>query len=121
VIANLYSPDPQGGQDRPAFKLDAPTEQAIVRLTKDPKSTIRGEAMELLGETQDKKYADIFVPALNDQSYEVIDQASKALGTVKDPRALDALTKLTATKSWKGRIMIAGLNGLAELGRQKSF
>jgi len=121
VIANLYSPDPQGGQDRPAFKLDPPTEQAVIRLTKDPKSTIRGEAMELLGETQDKKYADIFVPALNDQSYEVIDQASKALGTVKDARALDALTKLTATKSWKGRIMIAGLDGLTKLGDKRAF
>jgi aminopeptidase N len=121
VIANIYSPDPQPGHDRPAFKLDGAVEAALIRLTKDPKSIIRGEAMELLGETQDKKYADIFVPALNDQSYEVIDQAALALGRVKDPRALDALTKLTATKSWKGRVMIAGLNGLAELGDKRAF
>jgi hypothetical protein len=58
---------------------------------------------------------------LNDQSYEVIDQAASALGTVKDPRAFDALTKLTATKSWKGRIMNAGLDGLAELGDKRAF
>lgn len=121
VIANLYSPDPKPGQERAAFNLDGPVEQTVVRLTKDPKSVIRGDAIELLGETQDKKYADIFVPALNDQSYEVIDQASAALARVKDPRALDALTKLTATKSWKGRIMVAGLNGLAELGDKRGF
>ncbi|MEO8042998.1 MAG: M1 family aminopeptidase [Acidobacteriota bacterium] len=121
VIANIYSPDPQPGQDRPAVKLDGTVEAALIRLTKDPKTIIRGEALELLGETQDKKYADIFLPALNDQSYEVIDQAALALGRVKDPRALDALTKLTATKSWKGRVMIAGLNGLAELGDKRAF
>lgn len=121
VIANIYSPDPQPGKVRAAFTLDAHVEQAIIRLTKDPKSIIRGEAMELLGETQDKKYADIFLAALNDQSYEVIDQAAVALGRIKDARALDALTKLTATKSWKGRIMIAGLNGLAELGDKRAF
>ena len=121
VIANLYSPDPGLGEQRAAFKLEGAVEQGVIRLTKDPKSLVRGDAIELLGETQDKKYADLFYPALNDQSYEVIDQASLALGRVKDPRALDALTKLTATKSWKGRIMIAGLNGLAELGDKRSF
>jgi aminopeptidase N len=121
VIANIYSPDPLPGQDRPAFKLDGAVEAALVRLAKDPKSVIRGDAIELLGETQEKKYADIFLPALNDQSYEVIDQAALALARVKDPRALDALTKLTATKSWKGRVMIAGLNGLAELGDKRAF
>jgi aminopeptidase N len=121
VIANIYSPDPRPGQERAAFKLDGPVEQAVIRLTKDPKSLIRGDAIELLGETQDKKYADIFVPALNDQSYEVIDQAAAGLGRVKDPRALDALMKLTTTKSWKGRVMIAGLNGLAELGDKRAF
>jgi aminopeptidase N len=121
VIANLYSPDPAPGQERAAFKLDGRTEQTVVRLAKDPKSLIRGDAIELLGETQDKKYADIFVPALSDQSYEVIDQAAGALGRVKDPRALESLNKLVGIKSWKGRIMIAGLNGLAELGDQRGF
>lgn len=121
VIANLYSPDPRPGQERPAFKLDEPVEQALIRLTKDQKGIIRGEAIELLGETQDKKYADIFVPALNDQSYEVIDQAALALARVKDARAFDSLAKLTATKSWRGRVMVAGLNGLAELGDKRGF
>lgn len=121
VIANLYSPDPQPGQGRPAFKVEGPVEQALIRLTKDQKGIIRGEAMELLGETQDKKYADIFVRALNDQSYEAIDQAALALGRVKDPHAFDALAKLTTTRSWRERVMVAGLNGLAALGDKRGF
>jgi aminopeptidase N len=104
VIANIYSPDPRPGQERPAFSLDAATEAAAIRLTKDPQSLIRGDAIELLGETQNKKYADMFVPALNDRSYSVIGQAAAALGRTKDPRAFVALSKLVATQSWRGRI-----------------
>jgi aminopeptidase N len=121
VIANIYSPDPKPGQERPAFTLDSATEAAVIRLTKDPQSLIRGDAIELLGETQNKKYADMFVPALNDRSYFVIDQAAGALGRTKDARAFDALSKLVATPSWRGRIMTAGLNGLAELGDKRGF
>ncbi len=121
VIANIYSPDPQPGQARPPAKLDANVEAAVIRLTKDPKSLIRGDAIELLGETQDKKHTPVFLAAVNDQSYEVIDQAALALGRVKDPKAFDALAKLAATPSWRGRIATAGLNGLAALGDKRGF
>jgi HEAT repeat protein len=121
VIANLYSPNPPPGQERPAFKLDANVEAAVLRLAKDEQSLIRGDAIELLGETQDKKYAGVFVPALNDRSYGVIDQAATALARTKDPRAYDALVKLTTSPSWKNRIQIAGLQGLAELGDKRAF
>ena len=121
VIANIYSPDPRPGQERPAAKLDAGVEAAVVRLTRAKEVQIKGDAMELLGETRDKKFADIFMANLNDPSYEVIDQASLALARVKDPRAFDALVKLTATPSWKGRIQMAGLNALAELGDARAF
>lgn len=121
VIANIYSPDPAPGQARPAAKLDANVEAAVVRLTKDKESVIRGDAIELLGETQDKKYAPIFLAAVNDRSYEVIDQTSLALGRVKDAKAFDALAKLAATESWRGRIATAGLTGLAELGDKRAF
>jgi hypothetical protein len=121
VVANIFSPDPKPGQERPGFTLDPTTEAAVLRLTKDPESLIRGDAIELLGETQNKKYADLFVPALSDRSYTVIDQSAAALGRTKDPRAFDALSKLVATPSWHGRIMIAGLNGLAELGDKRAF
>jgi len=49
------------------------------------------------------------------------DQAANALGQTKDPRAYDALIKLTKTPSWHGRIQIAGLTGLGELGDKRSF
>src|SRR5262249_20507471 len=121
VTANIYSPDPQPGQERAAFKLDPSVEAAVLRLVKDKESLIRADAIQLLGETQDKKYGDIFYSALNDRSYGVIDQASEALGRIKDPRAFDSLAKLVSTPSWKGRIMTAGLDGLAELGDKRAF
>jgi hypothetical protein len=121
VIANIYSPDPSPGQARGAAKLDANVEAAVIRLTKDPQSLIRADAIALLGETQDKKYADYALPMLTDQSYSVIDEASMALARMKEPRAFDPLIKLTATPSWKGRIQIAGFTALGELGDKRAF
>ena len=121
VVANIYSPDPQLGQDRSPAKFDEPVAQAVVRMTKDQNSLTRGDALELLGETQDAKYADLFVNALNDQSYFVIDQAALALGRVKGPKALDALSKLTTGTTWRSRVEGAGLRGLAELGDKRAF
>lgn len=121
VVANLYSPDPGPGADRPAAKLDDAVLQAVIRMTKDENSLVRGDAIELLGETKDPKYADMFISALDDRSYSVIDQSALALGRVKSPRAFDALAKLTTASSWHGRIENAGLRGLAELGDKRAF
>lgn len=120
-IANIYSPDPAPGQERPAAKLDANVEAAVLRLAKDPQSLIRADAIELLGETRDAKYVPIYVAALEDKSYSVIDQAANALGLTKDAKAFDALSKLVATPSWQGRIQNAGLTGLAALGDKRAF
>ena len=92
-----------------------------MRLTKDKETGIRGDAIELLGETQDKRFGDMLLAGLSDRSYEVIDQSALGLARVKDPRAYEALIKLTSTPSWKGRIQIAGFNGLAELGDPRGF
>lgn len=120
-VAAVYSPDPPQGRERAAAKLDDATSQVILRLAKDKQSLIRADAIKLLGETKDVKYANVFTSALNDQSYGVIDQAAIALAAVKDPKAYDSLTKLTSTSSWKGRIETAGLRGLAELGDKRAF
>ncbi len=120
-VANVFSPDPPRGQERPAAKLDAAAESLAMKLAKDKESLIRADAIEFLGETQDKKYADVYLAALSDRSYAVIDQAANALGLSKDARSYDALMKLTTTPSWHGRIQIAGLNGLGELGDKRSF
>jgi len=121
VIANIYSPDPSPGQERPVVRLDANVEAATVRLTKDAQAPIRADAYELLGETRDAKHTALYVAALDDRSYGVIDQAASALATTKDVRAYDALVKLTNTPSWKGRIQIAGLRGLGELGDKRGL
>ncbi|MBK7394471.1 MAG: HEAT repeat domain-containing protein [Chloracidobacterium sp.] len=121
VIANIYSPDPPPNQKRPPAKLDANVEAAVIRLTKDKEAPIRSDAIELLGETQDKKYADIYLAALSDLSYGVIDYAASGLGQAKDPRAFDALAKLANTPSWKGRIQSAALIGLAWLEDKRGF
>lgn len=120
-IASIFSPDPPRGKERPAFKLDANVEAVVLRLAKAKEPGIRGDALELLGETQDKKYADLLLAGLSDPSYSVIDQSALAIARVKDERAYEALSKLTATRSWKGRIQIAGFNGLAELGDKRGF
>ena len=121
VIANIYSPDPPPGQARPAVKLDANVEAAVIRLTKHARSSVRGDALELLGETQDKKHSELLLAGLNDRSYEVVDQSALAIARIKDARAFDALAKLTTTPSWKGRIQSAGLTGLGELGDKRAF
>jgi len=120
-IASIFSPDPPRGKERPAFKLDANVEAVVLRLAKAKEPGIRGDALELLGETQDKKYADLLLAGLSDPSYSVIDQSALAIARVKDERAYEALSKLTATRSWKGRVQIAGFNGLAELGDKRGF
>jgi HEAT repeat protein len=121
VLADIYSPDPPRGQERPPAVYDANVLEAFTRLTKDKQSIIRSDTIKDLGETKDPKYTPLYLSALDDRSYAVIDQAAVALARTKDPRALDALVKLTNTPSWKGRIQIAGLNGLAELADRRSF
>lgn len=121
VVAALESPDPAPGQERPAAQLSANTVAVAQRLAKDPQSLIRADAIRLLGETKDPKYADLYLTALGDRSYAVIETAAAALGATKDKRAYDALQKLTGMQSWHGRVQAAGLNGLAELGDKRAF
>jgi aminopeptidase N len=120
-VANVFSPDPAPGQERPAAKLDDATAQVVLRLAKDKESLVRADAIELLGETKDPKYADVYFSSLKDPSYSVIDQASVALAQTKNPKAYDALVTLVKTPSWKYRIQSAGLRALGELGDKRAF
>jgi HEAT repeat protein len=121
VLADIYSPDPPRGQQRPAAVYDANALNVMVRSLSDKQSIIRADATRHLGETKDPKYADRYLDELNDPSYAVIDEAAVALARTGDKRAFDALVKLTNTPSWKGRIQNAGLNALAELGDSRGF
>jgi aminopeptidase N len=120
-VANIYSPDPIPGQPRPAAKLDAATAAVVLRAAKDANPLVRGDAIELLGETQDTKYADLLIAGLSDQSYSVIEQSALALARSKSPKGYENLMKLVNTESWRGRIRAAGFGGLAELGDKRGL
>jgi aminopeptidase N len=94
---------------------------AFETAAKDANSTVRAAAIKSLGALKDAKYADLFAASLGDQSYGVIDAAAAALAGTRDPRAFDALAKLTGTPSWKDRVRIAGLIGLSALGDKRGL
>ena len=120
AIAQIGAVNAPAGNNS-AFKLDAATVQTLKTAAKDQNPLVRADAIELLGATGDAQYADLYAAALNDQSYTVIDKAAAALGATKNAKAYDALMKLTTTASWHGRILNAGLDGLAALGDKRSF
>ena len=138
-IREMVVPQAPPGTEIEPVKLDEALATLLVSAAKTAKeSMIRAEAIELLGTTKDAKYSELYTTALNDRSYAVIDAAAVALGSVKTPpatttkkskkssktnapTAFDALVKLTNTTSWRGRIQIAGLNGLAALGDNRAF
>jgi aminopeptidase N len=108
-------------QKTKSANFDQATISTLINAAKDKNSLVRATAIGGLGLLKDKKYADIFLPALNDQSYTVINAAAVALGQTKDAKAYDSLIKLTNMDSWKDRIRIAGLQGLAALGDKKAL
>lgn len=108
ILGQVFEADPNA-------TLDAETIAVLRQAATDKHSQVRGIAINLLGMTKDKKHADIYKKAVNDQSYYVIDEAAIALARTKDSQAYAILTKLVNTKSWQDRIMLAGLNGLAFL------
>ena len=120
-IADMSVPQVPPGQAAPAAKIDAATAQAVQRLAKDTQAQVRLGAISLLGATRDAKYADLYLSLLNDRSYGVIDAAATALGATKDAKAYDAFMKLTTTPSWRNRIQIAGLRGLAALEDKRAL
>jgi aminopeptidase N len=117
----LVPPPTAPGADPVAAKVDDATIQLLLKAAKDQNSLTRADAISFLGATRDAKYVDIYLTALNDRSYGVIDQAALALANTKSPQAYDALTKLMSTPSWKGRTQIAALSGLAGLGDKRAF
>ncbi|MET0752804.1 MAG: M1 family aminopeptidase [Pyrinomonadaceae bacterium] len=120
-IGEMSAPQGLPGTEPQAAQIDAATAQVAQKLAKDAQAQVRISAISVLGATRDAKYADLYLAALNDRSYGVIDAAAIALGTTKSPKAYDALVKLVSTPSWKGRIQIAGLNGLAALGDKRAL
>ncbi len=111
----------EGNPNEKVSKFDAQTVRAFENAAKDTDSRVRAAAISGLGRMRDAKYADLFVAGLNDKSYGVIESSAMALARSKDARAFDSLLKLVETNSWKDRIRLAGLLGLASLGDKRAL
>ena len=105
----------------PANSLDEPTVALLLSVIKKDKSWVRASAIGFLGTTRESKYADIYLDALNDQSFRVIHSAAIALGRSKSPKAFDALAKLKDKPSMKSQSLISALAGLKALGDPRGF
>ena len=128
-IGNIVAPAPRGGGRRmplPAAQsaditLDAATVAALEKAAKDENSLVRADAIGLLGASKNAEYAPLYLNALNDPSYSVVQNAAIALGKTGDAKYYDALMKLAAQDSWHGRLLVASLNGLAALGDKRAL
>lgn len=89
--------------------------EALLAATKDERSLVRAEALRSLARTKDASLASTYRAALGDQSYSVIRAAASAYGATKDKAAFDELAKLVQTESFRNRVRVAGLGGLAAL------
>ncbi len=113
--------DTFGDSKTPAPKFPAELVAALTTAAKDENSNVRASAIGMLAKTKDAQFANLYAAALGDRSYNVIDSAATALALTKDARAYDQLTKLVSTLSWKDRVKIAGLRGLAVLNDKRSL
>jgi HEAT repeat protein len=120
-LMRISIPQPVDGQSARTLQLDAETLRVAQKLVRDTQSNVRTSAVTLLGATRDAKHANLYISLLNDRSYGVIDAAAISLGATKDAKAYDALIKLTNTTSWRSRIQMAGLRGLAALEDKRAL
>lgn len=120
AIRGLISQYPSAA-DQPPPNFDQQTVTALVSAAKDKDSRVRAAAISGLGRMRDAKYTDLFVAGLGDKSYGVIESSAMALARSKDAKAFDSLVKLVETYSWKNRIRLAGLLGLATLGDKRAL
>jgi len=121
VLGDIYAPERKSEITPPPAKFPPEVLSAIVERTKDEKSLNRAAAIDLLAATKDAKYGEIYLAALEDQSYSVVESAAEALGSLKAPKAFDMLLKMAGGSSWRGRVEIAALKGLAEYGDKRAF
>lgn len=94
---------------------------ALIAATKDVNARVRARAITSLAAAKDPTLGEIYLQALNDQSYAVIRAAANALGQTKSPDAYAALLKLLDVSSWRDTIKASGLSGLAALGDKRAL
>ena len=69
----------QAGLPTGTINYDEATTAALIKTAKDENAPTRGDAIEFLGYSADAKHAPLYISALNDRSYYVIDKAAAAL------------------------------------------
>lgn len=129
AVNSLAAPGPQGpaailasiNGTLPKPNFSPETVNVLLTATKDQRANIRAAAISQLGRLRDAKYADIFAAGLNDQGYSVIDASAAALGSTKTPAAFDQIAKLLDQNSWRDRVRIGALNGLAASGDKRAI
>ena len=99
-----------------AFALDEATINLLLTVIKNDGAWLRASAIGFLGMTREAKFADLYLNALDDPSFRVINAAAIALGKSGSPKAFGALAKLKDKPSMKSQSLISALLGLKELG-----
>jgi aminopeptidase N len=114
-IQEILIPNNPDGNNNQAITFDKEMTDILKKAALDQNSQVRGNAISLLGRTNDKQFAPLFRSAINDKSYFVINQAALALANTKEEEAYFILRKLAQTDSWRNRLIVSGLNALAAL------
>jgi len=81
----------------------------------DKKSTVRGNAISLLGEYEKKEYAEIFKKAVYDSSYTISGHALEALMKIDEPEAF-SIAKELSKKTAKGVLQQTLITVIAKSG-----
>jgi len=101
--------------------LKKDVESTLLDLAKnDPKSTVRANAIGLLGQYGKPEYKPLFVKAVNDSSYSIAGEALGALAQL-DPDAALATAKSFSKKPMKGKLAATVSQVLIEGGTEEDF
>jgi aminopeptidase N len=95
---------------------DNETIALLKKLIQTEKSWLKSTAINILGNTKNADFIEIYTVALHDESDRVINSAAIALGKTKSPKVYELLMNLESQPSWKNQNRISALNGLQQLG-----
>ncbi|MCX6316631.1 MAG: M1 family metallopeptidase [Bacteroidetes bacterium] len=91
-------------------------EATLLNLAKnDPRSTVKANAIDKLGDYEKSEYAGLFLYAVNDSSYSVAGNALAALSKV-DPASAAAIVKKLADQPMKGVLQEVVMNEVLKSG-----
>lgn len=97
--------------------------EALITLFNDPIIEVRNETVAAMAATAARAHlgtavVDRLIKALKDERWRVREQAAKACGEIKDPRAVDAL--IAACRERDGAVKSAAAEALGKIGDPKA-